>query len=135
MQDRPDKLKLLESVARFLGEELAPAIEDRGLAFRVRIAAWLTQMVALELLLGDAQDAAQLQRLRELFAETGDVPAAPAKIQEAIAHLEARLVDRIREGDLGDAERERITAHVKQSLREKLVVVQPRFDTRPDIEG
>ncbi len=135
MQDRPDKLKLLESVARFLGEELAPAIEDRGLAFRVRIAAWLTQMVALELLLGDAQDAAQLQRLRALFGEEADAPATAAKLHEAIAHLETRLVDRIREGALDDAERARITAHVKQTLREKLVVVQPRFDTRPDVEG
>jgi hypothetical protein len=135
MQDRPDKLKLLESVARFLGEELAPAIEDRGLAFRVRIAAWLTQMVALELLLGDTQDAAQLQRLRELFNEDAEMPATPAKIQEAITHLETRLVDRIREADLSEAERARITAHVKQTLREKLVVVQPRFDTRPNVEG
>jgi hypothetical protein len=135
MQDRPDRLTLLEAVARFLGEELAPAIDDRGLAFRVRIAAWLVQMVTLESLLGETQDAAQLVRLRKLLDEAGETPPSPAALREAIVHLEARLCDRIREGGLDADERARITAHVKQTLLEKLAVVQPRFDTRPNVEG
>lgn len=136
MQDRPDRVTLLQAVARFLGEDLASALQDRELAFKVRIAAYLVQMVTLELTHEEAHDAAQLERLRALFGQPDEThPASPAQVREAIAHLETRLVDRIRNGELDDEERARITEHVKATLMEKLSVVQPRFDTRRDIEA
>lgn len=45
---KPDAAELLDAVALFLAKELTPSIEDRGLAFRVRIAAYLVGMVSRE---------------------------------------------------------------------------------------
>ena len=36
MQDSPDRKLILEHVAKWLAKELAPTIEDKGLAFRVK---------------------------------------------------------------------------------------------------
>jgi hypothetical protein len=45
---KPDAADLLDAVALFLSKELTPSIEDRRLAFRVRIAAYLVGMVGRE---------------------------------------------------------------------------------------
>ncbi len=138
MQDHPDAPTLLAAVARWLGEDLVPAVkEDRALAFRARIAAYLIEVVARELNLAEEHDAAQLGRLLALFDPPDELveSEAPSATRIAIATLEAEVADRIRAEDLGPAERFAITAHVTETLREKLAIVQPRFDTSPDIEG
>ena len=49
MQDRPDKLSLLTAVAQLLSKQVAPAVEDRALRFRVLIAANVVGVVAREI--------------------------------------------------------------------------------------
>ena len=46
---KPDAADLCDAVALFLSKELTPSIEDRRMAFRVRIAAYLVSMVGREL--------------------------------------------------------------------------------------
>lgn len=130
MQDHPDKLALLQGVGAFLAGELAPKIEDRDLRFRARIAAYLVQIVAMELAFDEQQDAAELGRLGELFDEevTAALPASARKAE--LRRLNDLLVDRIRSGDIDEA----LFDHVTATLREKLAVVQPRFDTRLEVE-
>ena len=96
---KPDAADLCDAVALFLSKELTPSIEDRRMAFRVRIAAYLVSMVG-----------------RELRADL------PEQDVEA-------LVAAIRQGDFDDR------SALMEQLRAELAVVQPRFDTRLDVEG
>lgn len=130
MQDHPDKLTLLQGVGTFLATELAPKIDDRDLRFRARIAAYLIQIVAMELAFDEQQDDAELTRLGVLLDEetVANLPASQRKAE--LRRLNDALVDRIRSGDVDEA----LFDHVTATLREKLAVVQPRFDTRLDVE-
>ena len=135
MQDRPDKLALLGATAEFLAKQVAPAMTDRGLRFRVLVAANVVGVVARELATEDGHLASELARLRELLPALdlpapGDVPA-PAARREVIADANAALVAAIEDGSLDEAA---ALAHVKATLRDKLVVVNPRFKLSPDIE-
>ncbi len=131
MQDPPDKATLLDAVAQFLALELKSAVADPKLGFRVLIAAHLTASVAAELRGDEAQDAAELARLRALLPDVAAQqkdPSPRAQIQALNRELAARLRDgRLSAGAAFD--------HLQQTLAEKLAVVSPRFDLRPEIEG
>ena len=58
MADDPQKQVLLDGVARFLVEQVLPATTDKGLAFRVRIAAHLLGIVSREVQAGVDEDPA-----------------------------------------------------------------------------
>ncbi len=90
MKAVPSTPELIRGVARFLAEDLQPTIDDRGLAFRNRIAANILRMVA-----------AELQR-----------PPTPVAADA-----------------FGDADEEALLA----ALRERLAIVNPRFELRDDI--
>jgi hypothetical protein len=135
MQDAPDKAVLLDAVARFLAMEVRPALSDPALGFQVLIAANLATIVAAEIRGEDVQDAAQLERLEKLARPEVPVPPLPATKAERYARiraLEAELVERIKGRTLGASEIGAAWAHVKQTLREKLAVVNPRFDLREE---
>jgi hypothetical protein len=131
MQDAPDKLALLTGVAQFLNGELAPQIPDRDLRFRVRISAYLLQQVLMELAFDEQQDAGELQRLGELLNEPVDVELPTSQRHARLRELKTALAARIREEGADEATR----AHVMKTLRDQLAVVQPRFDTRLNVEG
>src|SRR5690606_2436834 len=48
MFDRPDAATVLFGLAAFLEQDVRPALQDKALAFRVRIAAHLAQTLALQ---------------------------------------------------------------------------------------
>lgn len=121
---------LLDALARFLGE-LPPAIPDTGLAFRVRIAAWLAAGLAREERLGPTHQHARAHRLAALLdLEVPGTPLAPF-IEAAERHL-SRL---LRTDALDATALAAARAHVLADLGETLEVVQPTFDRRLDIEG
>jgi hypothetical protein len=135
MQDRPDATELLSAVARFLLEDLQPQITDKAQRFRLLIAANLLSVVRTELTRDEADDQAQLQRLAVLLP--GEVPTGlgtTAERHQAILSAHRRLCQRLRTGEIGDHELLPLREHVRATLREKLAVVNPRFDTAPDIE-
>jgi hypothetical protein len=129
MQDDPNLQDILKAVARFLEEEVRPALADPKLAYRARIAAHLCTTSARESAREEAEDAAQVARLNAFFA---DDPAHTPPTREGrrarIEALTARLVERIKEGQLTTGERSYITRHVKDSLKERLEVNSPGFD-------
>jgi hypothetical protein len=129
MQDHPDKTALLVGVARFLNEELAPKIDDKGLRFRARIAAYLVRTVILEQAMGEGHDHAELTRLAALLEVEGELPVREADRVATLRSQNRQLAALIREGQDDDA----IRAHVKATLQDKLQVVQPGFDTRLDV--
>jgi hypothetical protein len=70
---------------------------------------------------------AELRRLCELLGE--DPPEADTST-DRISELNARLIERIRNGDVDEA----LFDHVVQTLRDELAVARPGFDTRLEVE-
>jgi hypothetical protein len=136
MQDRPAKEVLLDALSGFLLQQVRPAISDAGLNFRVLIAANLAMVVANEIRGEEAQNTAELSRLRDLLPDVrAETTESPEAMRRAIEQLNKALAERLRKGDFDPAALGRATAHVKQTLLEKLAVNNPRFDTALEIEG
>jgi Domain of unknown function (DUF6285) len=130
MQERPEPRAVLEALARFLLEELQPAVTDKRLAFRVLIAAHLASTVAAEL---DVRSQHAEEELLRLSALLPDVPVS-SDVRVALRDLNAALVDRLVQGNLpGDDVA--LRTHLRATLADALRVFSPRFDTSPDIEG
>ncbi len=136
MQTRPDQPTLLEAVAGFLLEQVAPALEaDKALQFRVLIAANLASVVAGELRTGDARLAQEVARLGRLL------PQLPSSLEgrttpERRALLEAldrALASRLRAGTLSADEQREALEHLLATARETLEVTNPRFDVSDDV--
>ncbi len=136
MQERPNKLVLLTAIARFLMEEARPALSDPRLAFRALIAANLASVVASELASAPESVARDLARLRPLFPDVADGGAAESfeTRRALVAELNARLARHLRDEAPSVDETARIAAVLRESLREKLAVDNPRFDTSLEIE-
>jgi hypothetical protein len=136
MQNRPDKATLLEAVARFLATEVKPAIADPALAFRVLVAANLAAVVAAEVMTEEAQEQAELERLRGLLgAEGAPLPGSAAARKAEIRERNRALVALVGSAALGEADAQRIRDHVMLTLRGELLAQSPKFDTSLDIEG
>jgi len=133
MQQRPSKTELLRAVAQFLLAEAYPAIADKRLNFRVLIAANLANVVATELETGPALIDSEVSRLELLLPDVagGDDRQSPA---HRMARLNEELVLRLRSKQFDQRQRDQVWAHVKQTLIETLGIVNPRFDTSPEIE-
>lgn len=124
MLERPDEPALLEALAKFLLADLQPAVQDKKLAFRVLIAANIASTLAAQLRTAGERHAAELGRLRALLGDGA----------HDLRGLNLALAAKLKGGGLPPEELRRIRAHVKQTLEETLSVVNPSFDTSPDIE-
>ena len=125
MQDLPDKQTLLAGVARFLEGEVRPAVTDRGLAFRIRIAAHLLGVVAREVTHEEAHDRAELDALCALLGREGSVPSGAGDRSDAIREAREALSGAIRAGEVSDGD---AVAGLLELLATKLSVSNPRFD-------
>ena len=124
MQYLPQKQTLMEALTVFLASQVAPAISDPALRFRVRIAAHLLQVVYRELELSDGHTVAEQDRLQQVLQVTsGDVPALRSAVDALIADpaTPPALLAEIR------------TA-LMEGLANQLAVSQPRFDPSLHIE-
>ena len=134
MQERPNKLVLLTAISRFLMEEARPALSDPRLSFRALIAAHLASVVASELASDEDFVTRELARLLSLFPGTSTQGESLDARRSLIADLNTRLAVHLREGTLEPGELPRISHALRESLREKLSIDNPRFDTSLDIE-
>ncbi|MCZ7536767.1 MAG: DUF6285 domain-containing protein [Acidimicrobiia bacterium] len=113
-QDRPTATELIEAVRDFLERDVQPALEGH-LAFHTRVAVNALGMVARELRLGPDLDAAEAARAAALLGHDGEP-----------RDLERELASRIRDGSLDDRRTE-VRDHVKETVRAKLEVANPRY--------
>ena len=134
MQERPNKIALLMAISRFLVEDARPALSDPRLSFRALIAANLASIVASELTSDDTHTAREIERLRAILPDSP--PAAPSldERRSQLADLNARLARTLRDTQPAPAELARIASLLQETLRDKLSVDNPRFDTSPEIE-
>ena len=126
MQDKPTSIELLEALAAFLREEVAPRL-DGGLRFKALVGANVAGIVAREIALGHGQDRAQLGRLAALLGH--DV--AEVADEDVAASVRAWSQELCRRIDAGEADagrwREQLLAHLSACVSEKLAVDNPKM--------
>ncbi|MEW6299356.1 MAG: DUF6285 domain-containing protein [Thermodesulfobacteriota bacterium] len=130
MQDRPTVAELLTAVTRFLDEELVPHL-DGSRQFYTRVAANVLRIVLRELESEEGQLAAEWERLNTLLPPA-ERPATLAGLRAAIRQRTEELCRRIRQGEADAGPyRDRVLAHVRETVREKLLVSHPQWIRRP----
>lgn len=135
MQNLPDRNVLLQAVAGFLAKDVVPAVGDRAVAFRVRIAAHLVATVARELMGEEQADFDQTLRLANALDAT--VPVGLETRDErhhVLRGLEAALLERVQAAGPDTEQALALRRVLQEELKARLKVVNPRFDLSPDIE-
>ena len=116
MQDTPHAAELLDAVIAFLRDTAIPNLGGRA-AFDARVAANVLDIVARELRLAPAAQAAELQRLRALLDTEG-----------TLGHLNQRLCEAIAGGSF-DAATPGLAAHLWAVTLSKLAIDQPGYSS------
>ena len=120
MQDRPEAEELAAALARFLLEEVRPAV-PRELRFQLLVAANTAAILAREAAVEETAVADERARLARLLGEPlGDARAA-----------QRQLADAIRAGDFDDRFPEAVEV-LRESVRAKLAVAHPGYDGLAD---
>jgi len=113
-QDRPTASELVASVREFLERDVMAATEGR-VQFHTRVAVNALGIIERELSLGPALQAAERARAVALLGHDGEP-----------AELEREIAAGIRDGSL-DPQLEAVRAHVRETVREKLLVANPGY--------
>ena len=130
MQDRPTISELLQAVVHLLDEELVPNLTGSR-QFYGRVAANVLRTVMRELEREDEQLAAEWERLKKLLSSK-ERPTTRVGLREAIRQQTEDLCQRIRQGDADTVPyRDQVLAHVRETVREKLLVSNPQWLNRP----
>ena len=114
MQDEPTPVELLNAVAKFLRDDIAPQISGAA-AFKLRVATNAIDLAMRQLELSEPRAADELRRLAGLLGENGTLLDLNRKLAAAIA---AGTVD-LRTPGLAD--------HLWQTTMDKLAVDQPTY--------
>ena len=131
MQDRPTVHELLQAVIYFLDDEAVPHLSGSR-QFYGRVAANVLRTVQRELEHEEAQLTEEWERLNQLLA-VENRPATRAGLRQAMRRRTEELCQRIRQGDAdAGSYRKQVLAHVRESVREKLLVNNPGWITRPE---
>jgi uncharacterized protein DUF6285 len=116
MREQPSAAELIDAVAGFITNEIAPTLTGR-LAFHARVAANALAIVKRELELGPAADQADAARLKSLLGMEGDNSA-----------LTEELCRRIEAGEIA-ADDPALVEHLWASTLATLAVDQPNYGT------
>jgi hypothetical protein len=114
MQDEPTPKELIEAVADFLRNDIAPAVSGHN-AFKLRVSINALDLVARHLTLESRSDAAEAARLSRLLG-----------MQGSLSELNRALADRIAKGEL-DLQTPGLSDHLWQTTMDKLAVDQPNY--------
>ena len=132
MQDRPTAAELLEALRDFLATDVLPALADRGLRYRMRIALHVLSILEREVPEEETRLRAEMAALQDLLGLPGAAPPADAGLlRSRVLELNRTLCKRIRDGaaDAGPW-RERVLSEVQRLVEDKLRGSNPgRLDT------
>ena len=124
MQDRPTYDELLAAVERFLEDEIV-AKSDGSRRYNARVSANVLRIVRRELANEEEQLAREWAGLDELLGAT-ERPESRDALRDGLAARIEQLCERIRRGDADEGPfREAVLAHVRRSVRDKLLVTNP----------
>ncbi len=134
MQDRPNADELAEAVGEFLRSEVAPAMADPRLRFRVLIAANLMAILTRELQAGDEPARQEWRELAALLGAPGEPPATGAELRAEAEQMARQLCARIRRGDADEGPwAEAALAYAVGAVEARLRIANPRFLARVGI--
>jgi hypothetical protein len=114
MQDEPTPTELIQAVAAFLRNEIAPHITGHD-AFKLRVSINALDLVTRQLTLEQGSDAGEAGRLSGLLGAQGP-----------LAELNRTLADRIAQGAI-DLQTPGLADHLWQTTMDKLAVDQPNY--------
>ncbi len=114
MQDQPTPAELVNAVADFLRNDVAPKLSGHT-AFKLRVGLNALDLVARQLTLEASGDAAELERLSKLLGKAG-----------SLEDLNRLLSARIASGEVG-FDTPGLTEHVWQTTMDKLAIDQPKY--------
>jgi hypothetical protein len=114
MQDEPKPEELINAVADFLRNDIAPQISGHQ-AFKLRVSINALDLVARQLKQQQGSDAAETARLSQILGTQG-----------SLGELNKLLADRIANGEL-DVQTPGLAQHLWQTTMEKLAVDQPNY--------
>jgi hypothetical protein len=130
MQDRPTMMEYLQTVTHFLDEEAVPNLTGSR-QFYGRVAANVLRAVMRELENDEHDLFAEWERLNQLLPPM-ERPTSQSELRKAIQQRTRDLCQRIRHGDADAGPyRQQVLAHVRESVREKLLVNNPQWINRP----
>ncbi len=128
MSSYPSSDDILESAARFLREDAAPALTG-ALAFNLRVTLNALELVRREMALGEDAETRELARLRSLLGMGGDMAAMRERLFGAEADLTTlrdMLCDRISAGALSLKD-PAVAAHLRATTIDRLAIDQPSY--------
>lgn len=114
MQDQPTPAELVNAVADFLRNDVAPKLSGHT-AFKLRVGLNALDLVVRQLTLEASGDVAELERLSKLLGTTG-----------SLEDLNRLLSARIASGEVG-FDTPGLTEHVWQTTMDKLAIDQPNY--------
>ena len=134
MQDRPNYDELLAAVERFLDDEIV-AKSEGSRRFHGRVAANVLRIVRRELAHDEEQLAREWAGLDELLGSATQ-PDRREDVRSSMAERNEALAERIRNGDADGGEfRQAVLAHVRRTVRDKLLVTNPGWLGEEETEG
>ncbi|MDI7173136.1 DUF6285 domain-containing protein [Leptospira santarosai] len=127
MQDKPTSADLLEAIQDFLMKEVLPQFKDKELLSYKTLVSWnMLGVVSREIRSGEEALDKELGRLVELLDKSSVFPSTLNEKKRLVHDWNMELLDRIRKEKLS-SENSRYWNHVKETVKEKVEITNPRF--------
>lgn len=131
MQDPPDAIQLLEAAREHLSESVVPALDDRGLRFRTRVAANVLAILERELSASEEAAREEYRRLTTLLGETQMTIPRGSHLVVLLRAATRRLYRRVSLGEFdADPRKSELLSHLKRTAVNKLWINNPRYLAR-----
>ncbi|XDD49608.1 DUF6285 domain-containing protein [Leptospira sp. WS92.C1] len=129
MQDKPTSTDLLEAIQDFLMKEVLPQFKDKDLLSYKTLVSWnMLGVISREIRSGEELLDQELARLAKLLKKDSKFPNTLNEKRNLAGSWNLELRDRIRKEKLSLEDSE-YWNHVKETVREKVEVTNPRFTT------
>lgn len=135
MQDRPDAVSLLEAIQDLLMKEIMPAIkENEALSYKTLVSWNMLGVIGREFKQGEVLLDKEAERVLSILKENSvnaanyDNSNPYLKKQEIVRELNSKLSELIKTKKISDPN-SKIWLSVKESIKEKLEISNPRFGT------
>ncbi|PJZ25273.1 hypothetical protein CH352_15620 [Leptospira hartskeerlii] len=129
MQDKPSATELLEAIQDFLMKEVLPEFRDKDLLAYKTLVSWnMLGVISREIRSGEESLDKELSRLSSLLRKKSEFPKTWNEKKNLTSTWNEELRDIIRKEkkSLEDTE---YWKHIKESVIEKVEIVNPRFTT------
>ncbi|EMO86191.1 DUF6285 domain-containing protein [Leptospira santarosai] len=127
MQDKPTSADLLEAIQDFLMKEVLPQFKDKELLSYKTLVSWnMLGVVSRDIRSGEEALDKELGRLVELLDKNSVFPSTLNEKKKLAHDWNMELLDRIRKEKLS-SENSRYWNHVKETVKEKVEITNPRF--------